>query len=127
MLPQDVTVVSLSNITVQCEAQGYPLPMLTWQHDGQQVVTNEPKQSVFSNQPDDIQVMSTLLVRMSDFKDRGLYKCVVKNLVGEDQAKATVVVQCECTAPCCMFCLFFTCVSCFRSSCYYRQTNFYEC
>ena len=93
--PQNTTIVSPSDIALNCEAIGFPIPSLLWQHDGQDISPNDQKQSVQTNQiMSEIKVKSSLLIRRSEFRDRGMYRCLVSNLVGHDEASSVVTVQC---------------------------------
>ena len=93
--PQNTTVVSPSDISLNCEAIGFPIQSLLWQHDGQDISSNDQKRNVQTNQiMSEIKVVSSLLIRGSEFKDRGMYRCLVSNLVGHDEASSVVTVQC---------------------------------
>ena len=93
--PQNTIVVSPSDISLNCEAMGFPIPSLLWPHDGQDISPNDKKQNVQTNQKmSEIKVVSRLLIRRSEFKDRGMYRCLVSNLVGHDKASSVVTVQC---------------------------------
>ena len=87
--------MSPSDIALNCEAIGFPIPSLSWQHDGQDISPNDQKQSVQTNQiMSEIKVKSNLLIRRSEFRDRGMYRCLVSNLLGHNEASSVVTVQC---------------------------------
>ena len=66
-----------------------------WQHDGQDISPNDQKQSVQTNQiMSEIKVVSSLLIRRSEFRDRGMYRCLVSNLLGHNEASSVVTIQC---------------------------------
>ena len=93
--PQNTTVVSQSDISLTCEAIGFPIPSLLWQHEGQDISSNDQKRNVQTNQiMSEIKVASSLLIRRSEFRDRGIYRCLFSNLVGHNEASSVVTVQC---------------------------------
>ena len=89
--PSNVTKAEGENVTLHCNATGYPLPTLSWTKDGSDISNN----SRISFSADKKQLAITKANRV----DRGAYRCVANNSLGNDASMAAVVdVQCKSTA-----------------------------
>ena len=76
------------NVTLHCNAIGYPLPTLSWTKDGCDIGNN----SRISFSADKKQLAITKASRV----DSGAYRCVANNSLGIDTSMAAVLdVQCE--------------------------------
>ena len=83
--PQEELVVSKgSNISLPCEAEGYPVPVITWTVDGREI-TKDAKYSLDAETGD-------LTVVDAAEDDEGEYRCRATNH-GEDTAAGSVVVK----------------------------------
>ena len=88
--PSNVTKTEGENVTLHCNATGYPLPTLSWTKDGSGISNN----SRISFSADKKQLAITKANRV----DRGAYRCVANNSLGNDTSMAAVVdVQCKST------------------------------
>ena len=88
--PSNVTKTEGENVTLHCNATGYPLPTLSWTKDGSDISNN----SRISFSADKKQLAITKANRV----DRGGYRCVANNSLGNDVSMAAVVdVQCKST------------------------------
>ena len=75
-------------VWLDCEAAGYPLPMVSWRYNGSIIADRLPDQ-IFSN--------GTLKRCDLAEKDAGSYTCVASNIGGKDQIQIDVDVQCKYT------------------------------
>ena len=86
--PSNVTKTEGENITLHCNATGYPPPTLSWTKDGSDISNN----SRISFSADKKQLAITKASRV----DSGAYRCVASNSLGNDTSIAAVVdVQCK--------------------------------
>ena len=88
--PANVTIVNGTDVELECEGSGAPLPTVEWTRNG-----GSHGGVVNIAQVDAITVNSTLLLeRVMVGAD---YTCSVSNDFGSDDATATITVQCMCT------------------------------
>ncbi|KAG1956198.1 matrix-remodeling-associated protein [Pimephales promelas] len=77
---QDVTVFLGNSALLECQAQGLPIPNISWVLPNRSVVraasTSEQKITLFAN--------GTLQVKDTNYLDRGVYKCIASNAAGAD-------------------------------------------
>ncbi|ROL48904.1 Matrix-remodeling-associated protein 5 [Anabarilius grahami] len=82
MLPrhQDVTVFLGDSALLECQAQGLPIPNISWVLPDRSMVRtvsdSEQKVMLFTN--------GTLQVKHTNYLDKGVYKCIASNAAGAD-------------------------------------------
>lgn len=82
MIPrhQDVTVFLGDGALLDCQAQGLPIPNISWVLPDRSVVRtisdSEQKVMLFTN--------GTLQVKHTNYLDKGVYKCIASNAAGAD-------------------------------------------
>lgn len=76
-----VTVKVKQNVTLPCEAAGFPQPQITWYKNGH--VIQERRQLKIGN----------LEFKEIQFEDRGTYTCTAENLLGKVQLSVSVTVN----------------------------------
>ena len=81
--PSNVTKTEGENVTLRCNATGYPPPTLSWTKDGSDISKN-PR---FSFSEEKKQLAITKASRV----DSGAYRCVATNSLGDDTSMAAVV------------------------------------
>lgn len=91
MLPRhkDVTVYLGNSALLECQAQGLPLPNISWVLPDRSVVraisTSEQKIILFTN--------GTLLVKNTNYLDKGIYKCIASNAAGADMLSVRLQIS----------------------------------
>ena len=86
--PQNVTTTEEDKITLSCDAAGNPVAIISWTKDGSAISSI----SRISLSADNRQLTITNASRT----DRGEYRCVASNSLGNDTSKtANVDVQCK--------------------------------
>ncbi|KAL9961673.1 hypothetical protein ACROYT_G030665 [Oculina patagonica] len=80
--PPSVIVKEKQNVTLPCNAAGFPPPVITWYKDGDAI---EEKRRQFKKWNLDIKEIH--------FDDRGTYTCTAKNLLGRVQLSVNVTVK----------------------------------
>jgi hemicentin len=78
-----VTAVNNTPISIDCPASGIPKPTITWEKDNEPLDV-EDGYVVYKN--------GTLLIENATPDDSGRFKCIVKNIEGEDSETSTVDV-----------------------------------
>ncbi|KAJ7383467.1 hypothetical protein OS493_027628 [Desmophyllum pertusum] len=71
-----------SPLTLHCQATGFPLPIITWQKDGQPVDTNHV--TLLSN--------GSLHISTTVVQDAGKFSCIATNVVGSPSVNADIVI-----------------------------------
>ena len=76
--PQDTNVTRTENLALVCEADGFPVPNITWTHNGT-IINPETSDSVIITEKIsmDVQKTSTLTVSNTTSRNSGHYWCVV--------------------------------------------------
>ena len=86
--PEAKTKSEGENLTLSCNATGNPVPTISWTRDGSPV--NQSSRISFS--ADKKQLTITNVNRT----DRGKYRCVASNELGNDTSNASIVdIQCK--------------------------------
>ena len=86
--PSNVTKKEGENVTLHCNATGYPLPTLSWTKAGSDI-SNNPRISFSADK-------KQLAITKASRADSGAYRCVANNSLGNDTSMAAVVdVQCK--------------------------------
>ena len=86
--PSNVTKTEGDNVTLHCNATGYPFPTLSWTKDGSDISNNS--RIGFSEEKKQLAITKASRV------DSGAYRCVANNSLGNDTSMAAVVdVQCK--------------------------------
>ena len=86
--PGNVTKTEGENVTLHCNALGYPLPTLSWTKDGSDIINN-PRISFSTDK-------KQLAITKASRVDSGAYQCMATNSLGNDTSLAAVVdVQCK--------------------------------
>ncbi|KAL0185091.1 hypothetical protein M9458_020787 [Cirrhinus mrigala] len=91
MLPRhkDVTVYLGNSALLECQAQGLPFPNISWVLPDRSVVravsNSEQKIMLFTN--------GTLLVRNTNYLDKGVYKCIASNAAGADMLSVRLQIS----------------------------------
>lgn len=79
-MPVNVSINNVDNIILTCSAEGFPLPIITWQHNGQ-VLNESDRISINPENDEDInEVTSTVVVSEPVLSETGLYQCIIQNL-----------------------------------------------
>ena len=80
--PSSVTVRENKNVTLPCEAVGFPQPVITWYKNGHVI---EESQQNRKNR--------NLELKSVQFEDRGIYTCTAENLLGRIELSVNVTVN----------------------------------
>ena len=80
--PTSVTVKEKEMVTLPCEANGFPQPVITWYKDERLI---EEDRKHFGKKD--------LILKESEFKDRGLCTCKAENLLGIAEVSTSVTVK----------------------------------
>lgn len=72
-------------VDLPCNAQGMPLPVITWSKDGSAMLV-DGVQHISS--PD-----GTLSINQAVLSDAGIYTCVATNIAGSDETEIALRVQ----------------------------------
>ncbi|XP_078366166.1 uncharacterized protein LOC144650378 isoform X2 [Oculina patagonica] len=78
--PSPVTVQEKKNVTLPCEAIGFPQPVITWSKNGHVIEEMEQKKG-------------HLALKDIQFEDRGIYTCTAENLLGRVELSVNVTVN----------------------------------
>ncbi|XP_023559876.1 hemicentin-1 [Octodon degus] len=76
-IPENVSVVEKSSVSLTCEASGIPLPSITWLKDGWPVSLSSTVRILAGGR--------TLRLIQARMEDAGQYICVVRNTAGEER------------------------------------------
>ena len=76
--PLSTNVTSTENFTLICEASGFPIPNITWQHNGSLVTSDDRTTLEFEN--GDRSTVGTLSIFGAMTNDSGEYECRVSSL-----------------------------------------------
>lgn len=77
-----------TSVTLQCQAEGSPKPVVSWSKNGQPLAS-KGRISISGD--------GTLTVRNTRAQDTGRYKCSAKNAIGERSEASSVYIRCEYT------------------------------
>ena len=80
--PTSVTVKEKETVTLPCEENGFPQPVITWYKDERLI---EEDRKHFGKKD--------LILKESEFKDRGLFTCRAENLLGIAEVSTNVTVK----------------------------------
>ncbi|GAB1607434.1 hemicentin-1-like [Argonauta hians] len=81
-IPRDKEILVSSRFYLHCAADGIPVPVITWLHNGNAI-----------NAPPSINGRSKLVVRNSGKDDGGKYTCIAKNPAGQRETHAIIEVK----------------------------------
>ena len=88
--PNGVTIREGQNVTLSCNASGNPVPTISWTRNGSPVKTSDHSRISFSDEE------KLLTITNVSRTDRGEYRCVAINRVGNATSNvATVDVHCK--------------------------------
>ncbi|KAM6221084.1 peroxidasin homolog [Rhynchocyon petersi] len=82
--PQDRTVIEGQTVDFQCEAKGYPQPVIAWTKGGSQLSVDR-RHLVLSS--------GTLRISGVALHDQGQYECQAVNIIGSQRVVAHLTVQ----------------------------------
>ena len=77
-----MTVKEKETVTLSCEANGFPQPVITWYKD-ERLIEGDRKH--FGK--------NDLILKESEFKDRGFFTCKAENLLGIAEVSINVTVK----------------------------------
>uniref|UniRef100_H0WC62 Hemicentin-1 n=1 Tax=Cavia porcellus TaxID=10141 RepID=H0WC62_CAVPO len=83
--PKHVKVQVGHQVDIPCNAQGSPLPVVTWFKGGQTILADGVQHL---SDPD-----GTLSIKQAMLSDAGIYTCVATNIAGSDETEITLHVQ----------------------------------
>ena len=82
--PSSIRVLEGKNAIFGCKSEGYPKPKTEWVHKGTKIKEGEGR-IYFLNK-------THIQLRNVKFEDRGNFLCIVSNVMGKIEAKATLTV-----------------------------------
>uniref|UniRef100_A0A1B0AI49 Ig-like domain-containing protein n=1 Tax=Glossina pallidipes TaxID=7398 RepID=A0A1B0AI49_GLOPL len=85
MAPQNQTIKIGKSFVLECDADGNPIPSITWQFNGAAVVVSQHLTLENEN--------TELIVNNAQESDSGLYTCIAENESGRTTIAATVTVE----------------------------------
>ncbi|XP_065362237.1 peroxidasin [Calliphora vicina] len=91
MAPQNQTIKVGKSFVLECDADGNPIPTITWQFNGEAIAANE--HLVLENEN------TELIVNKAQESDTGIYTCIAENENGHAIAAATITVERTRSAP----------------------------
>ncbi|XP_023810079.1 hemicentin-1 isoform X2 [Oryzias latipes] len=77
--PQNQTFMVGDDVRIQCSASGYPSPRLVWTHNDMFIVASSRHRMTNDG---------ALIIRNSERKDGGVYRCLASNQAGTDTASS---------------------------------------
>lgn len=83
--PSDTTTKEKTVATFSCIAEGYPAPDIEWRLHGKTINSSDSR----------VKIIGKLGLQISNVKvgDAGIVKCVAKNIIGSEEATATLTVH----------------------------------
>ena len=82
--PKNQTVVLGFNVTLNCTAEGSPMPSITWiKNNDSLAIQSNPRIKDIETVLDYKQIHSQLVIEDAKKKDEGKYHCVANNTAGE--------------------------------------------
>ena len=82
--PKNQTVVAGFNVTLNCTAEGSPMPSITWiKNNDLLAIQSNPRIKDIQTVLDYKQIHSQLVIEDAKKKDEGKYHCVANNTAGE--------------------------------------------
>ncbi|TMW42476.1 hypothetical protein DOY81_012444, partial [Sarcophaga bullata] len=91
MAPQNQTIKVGKSFVLECDADGNPIPTITWQFNGGPIVVDD--HLLLENEN------TELIVNKARESDTGTYTCIAENENGHATASATIVVERSRSAP----------------------------
>lgn len=90
--PQDMNVTSFEALTLECEGHGFPIPNVTWFHNGS--VTDNSNYIITSlEEASNHTISSVLTMSMAMVNDSGYYHCNLSSFVsGYEDAMSEVAL-----------------------------------
>ncbi|XP_064642804.1 basement membrane-specific heparan sulfate proteoglycan core protein-like isoform X7 [Lineus longissimus] len=79
--PAQLILAQGTSGTLRCVVTGQPQPRITWQWSGGDLTSNHQVNN------------DVLRIVRASLSDRGIYKCIARNFIGENQASARVEVE----------------------------------
>ena len=79
----NVTALTNTSITIQCQTSGVPTPTVTWTKDGQEI----PSEGRYTVQDD-----GSLLISETDEEDNARYTCTADSVAGKDSASSALQI-----------------------------------
>lgn len=83
----EVTALLDTAVTLECEARGVPLPTITWQRNGEVILSNRQAQYVERGH--------YLKIPRAQASDAGYYYCKVSSVAGSAEKSFVLDVYCE--------------------------------
>ena len=80
-----------------CQADGEPLPTISWYFNGDPLGPANGTKYLFTDRPLTTVVMSVLNVRNLESSDAGTYTCNATNVLSTDTSSGILTVNGECT------------------------------
>ena len=97
VLPSSLNATLLNNsIILSCNASGFPVPTISWLHDGFIINESDPKFNIVSQYIGERSVLSIFQLNASNVNDSGKYVCSASNSIIEFDIRnnsAIVLVQ----------------------------------
>ena len=79
-----------------CQADGEPLPTISWYFNGDQLGPANGTRYMFTNRPSAKAVMSILNIMNLEASDAGTYTCDATNVVSTDTSSGVLTVNGKC-------------------------------
>ena len=86
------------DITINCSATGYPLPLLLWTRNGMRLTNERFTIANITCSSDcfvDARVTSSLMITNASRSDIDMYTCTAMNILGKVNASLQLEVQCK--------------------------------
>ncbi|XP_075162195.1 peroxidasin [Haematobia irritans] len=94
MAPQNQTIKVGKNFILECDADGNPIPTISWQFNGEPITPMTDNDHVVLENEN-----TELLINKAQETDSGVYTCIAENDNGRTNISATVTVERTRSAP----------------------------